>query len=124
MTTTSTREAEIIIDADVPLVRIIREFDAPVSAVFRAHVEPELFAEWNGPRDLETRIEAFECRTGGAYRYVMARGDEAYGFYGSFHEVRPDELIVQTFCFDGMPDGVKQYVSKPDCLRLGKAELK
>jgi uncharacterized protein YndB with AHSA1/START domain len=106
MTTTSTREAEIVIDPDVPLVRIVREFDAPVSAVFRAHVDPELFAQWNGPRDLATSIETFDCRTGGSYRYVMGRGDEAYGFYGSFHEVRPDELIVQTFCFEGMPDGV------------------
>lgn len=106
MTTTSTREAQIVVDPDVPLVRITREFDAPVSAVFRAHVDPELFAQWNGPRDLETRIETFECRTGGSYRYVMGRGDEEYGFFGSFHEVRPDELIVQTFCFEGMPDGV------------------
>jgi uncharacterized protein YndB with AHSA1/START domain len=106
MTTTSTREAEIIIDQDVPLVRIIREFDAPREKVFRAHVDPDLFAEWNGPSDLETRIEIHDCRTGGAYRYSMVRGDESFGFYGSFHEVRPDELIVQTFCFDGMPDDV------------------
>lgn len=106
MTTTSTRETEITIDPDVPLVRLVREFDAPVAAVFRAHVDPDLFARWNGPRDLETRIETHDCRTGGSYRYVMARGDEEYGFFGSFHEVRPDELIVQTFCFDGMPDDV------------------
>ena len=29
-----------------------------------------------------------------------------YGFHGCFHEVRPDELIVQTFTFEGAPDGV------------------
>lgn len=29
-----------------------------------------------------------------------------YGFRGCFHEVRPCELIVQTFTFEGMPDGV------------------
>jgi uncharacterized protein YndB with AHSA1/START domain len=106
MTATSTREAQIIVDPDVPLVRIIREFDAPVAKVFRAHVDPDLFRQWNGPRDLATNIETHDCRTGGSYRYVMTRGDEEYGFFGSFHEVRPDELIVQTFCFEGMPDGV------------------
>lgn len=106
MTTTSTREAEIIVDPDVPLVRIIREFDAPVAKVFRAHVDPDLFAQWNGPDDLETRLISYDCRTGGAYRYEMGSGDETYGFYGSFHEVRTDELIVQTFCFEGMPDDV------------------
>jgi uncharacterized protein YndB with AHSA1/START domain len=106
MTSTSTREAQIEVDPTVPLVRITREFDAPAEKVFRAHVEPELVARWTGPRDLTTDIDHYECRTGGSYRYVMRRGEEEYGFYGSFHEVRPNELIVQTFCFEGMPDGV------------------
>ena len=106
MTATSTRETEITIDADVPLVRIVREFDAPVEKVFRAHVDPDLFAQWMGPRDLEMTIDQFDCRTGGAYRYIHSRGDEAYSFRGTFHEVRPNELIVQTFTFEGMPDGV------------------
>ncbi len=30
----------------------------------------------------------------------------AYAFYGSFHEVRPDERLVQTFTFEAEPDGV------------------
>ena len=106
MTAASTKETEIIIDADVPLVRIVREFDAPVEKVFRAHADPQLFAQWIGPRDLEMTIDHFDCRTGGSYRYTHSRGDEAYSFRGAFHEVRPNELIVQTFTFEGMPDGV------------------
>jgi uncharacterized protein YndB with AHSA1/START domain len=51
-------------------------------------------------------IDHFDCRTGGSYRYVHVRGDEEFGFHGSFHEVRPSELIVQTFTFEGVPDGV------------------
>jgi hypothetical protein len=34
---TRTHETEITVDADVPLVRIVREFDAPPGKVFRAH---------------------------------------------------------------------------------------
>jgi uncharacterized protein YndB with AHSA1/START domain len=106
MTTTSTREATIELDEKVPLVRITREFDAPPEKVFRAHVDPELVAQWLGPRDLTMTIDHYDCRTGGSYRYVHRRGDEEYGFRGCFHEVRPNELIVQTFTFEGMPDGV------------------
>ena len=62
--------------------------------------------QWLGPRDLEMRIDTFDCRTGGSYRYVHSRDGEDYGFHGSFHEVRPNELIVQTFTYEGMPDGV------------------
>ena len=95
MTSTTHREAQIVADPDVPIVRIIREFDAPPEKVYRAHVDPELVAQWMGPN-----------RTGGSWRYVATQGDDEYGFRGCFHELRPNELIVQTFTFEGMPDGV------------------
>ncbi len=106
MTTQRTHDTEIIVDPDVPLVRIIREFDASPDKVFRAHAEAELFAQWIGPHSVEMRIDHFECRTGGSYRYVAVSDGVEYGFFGSFHEVRPGELIVQTFTFEGEPDGV------------------
>ncbi|SFK90892.1 SRPBCC family protein [Geodermatophilus ruber] len=106
MTSTSTHQTRIASDPDVPLVRITREFDAPPEKVFRAHVDPELVARWLGPRGLEMTIDTWDCRTGGSYRYLHRQGDEEYGFHGCFHEVRPNELIVQTFTFEGMPDGV------------------
>jgi uncharacterized protein YndB with AHSA1/START domain len=104
--TARTHETEIVSDPDVPLVRITREFDAPPDKVFRAHTDPDLVVQWLGPRDLTMKVDHYDCRTGGSYRYVHVRGDEEYGFHGSFHEVRPSELIVQTFTFEGEPDGV------------------
>lgn len=95
------KEAEVIVDEKVPLVRIIREFDAPVAKVFRAHVEPELFAKWNWPAGYEVRFDLFECRTGGAYRITMSGPEIAGSVHGSFHDVIPNELIVQTFGPDG-----------------------
>ena len=102
----TTHETQIVADPDVPLVRIVREFDAPPEKVFRAHTDPELIARWLGPRDVEMQIEHFDCRTGGSYRYLHTRDGEEYGFHGCFHEVRPAELIVQTFTYEGFPDGV------------------
>ncbi len=106
MTMTTTSETRITLDPDVPLVRITREFDAPPEKVFRAHTDPDLLVQWLGPRRHEMRIDHYDCRTGGSYRYVHRQGEEEYGFHGCFHEVRPDELIVQTFTFEGQPDGV------------------
>jgi uncharacterized protein YndB with AHSA1/START domain len=106
MTSTTHHETQIVADPDVPLVRITREFDAPVEKVYRAHTDPDLLVQWLGPRGLEMRIDQYDCRTGGSYRYVHSHDGEEYGFRGCFHEVRPNELIVQTFTFEGMPDGV------------------
>ncbi|MFP5372939.1 MAG: SRPBCC domain-containing protein, partial [Actinomycetes bacterium] len=95
--TSTTNQTRIEADPDVPLVRIVREFDAPPEKVFRAHVDPELVAQWMGPRSTRTRIDSWDCRTGGSWRYVALHEGQEYGFHGCFHEVGPDELIVQTF---------------------------
>jgi uncharacterized protein YndB with AHSA1/START domain len=104
--TISTHETEITVDEGIPLVRITREFDAPPAKVFRAHTDPDLVVQWLGPRRHEMHIDHYDCRTGGSYRYVHASGGNEFGFHGSFHEVRPSELIVQTFTFEGEPDAV------------------
>jgi uncharacterized protein YndB with AHSA1/START domain len=99
-------QATIEADPNVPTITITREFDHPPAKVFRAFTDRDLFVQWIGPRSVEARIDHWDCRTGGGYRYAsVADGFEAR-FYGSFHEVRPDERLVQTFTWEGAPDGV------------------
>lgn len=104
--TMTKHETEIILDPDVPLVRIIREFDAPPEKVFRAHTESDLVAKWLGPMGTEMEVGTWDCRNGGSYSYVHTIDGEDYRFRGTFHEVRPNELIVQTFSYEGFPDSV------------------
>ena len=110
MTTTSdtaTPETTINAPADLPTITIERSFASTPSQVFRAFVEPDLFSRWIGPQSIEARIEHWDARTGGSWRYAAWReGARIAGFYGSFHEVRPGERLVQTFTYDGAPDGV------------------
>jgi uncharacterized protein YndB with AHSA1/START domain len=102
----TTHETEIVADKEVPLVRITREFNAPPAKVFRAHTDPELVAQWLGPRSHEIVIDQWDCRNGGSYRFLHRHEGNEYGFRGCFHEVRPGEVIVQTFMFEDIPDGV------------------
>lgn len=106
MTSTRTRETEIAADLSVPLIRITRDFDAPPAKVFLAHTDPDLLKQWLGPRGLEMKVDHYDCRTGGSYRYIHISDGQEHGFHGSFHDVRNNELIVQTFTWEGMPDGV------------------
>lgn len=105
--TMAEHQTEIVADPDLPTIRIIREFDAPVARVFQAWTDPELFTQWIGPRRIDTRIDHWDARTGGSWRYAaLVEGREEARFYGSFHEVRPHERLVQTFTWEGAPDGV------------------
>lgn len=93
---------------DLPVIRITREFDAPAEKVFRAHTDRDLFAQWIGPRSINTTITEWDATTGGRYAYRNTRDEDGLdtGFFGSFHEVRPNQRIVQTFTWEGAPDGV------------------
>ena len=105
--TTTTHETRIEADPDLPTVRIVRDFDAPPDRVYRAWTDPELVARWLGPKETTMKIDAWDARTGGSYRYSAWRaGVELASFYGSFHECRPGERLVQTFTYEGVPDGV------------------
>jgi uncharacterized protein YndB with AHSA1/START domain len=101
----TTTQTAIEADPKLPVIRITREFAATPGQLFRAHTDPVLFARWVGPDDSDTRIEHWDARTGGSWRYISRVSGTEYAFRGCFHEVRPDR-IVQTFTFEGAPDGV------------------
>jgi uncharacterized protein YndB with AHSA1/START domain len=100
-TVTTTIEA----DPKLPIIRLTRDFAATPEQLFRAHTDPGLFVLWCGPDSLTNKIDYWDARTGGSWRYVASRDGEEYGFRGTFHEVGRDR-IVQTFTFEGQPEGV------------------
>jgi len=107
VTETTTREARIEADPNLPTIRIVREFAAPRERVYRAWADPEIFVRWMGPKGSTLKLHDWEMRTGGHWRYSsVMNGQEVASFYGSFHEVRPNDRIVQTFTWEGAPDGV------------------
>jgi uncharacterized protein YndB with AHSA1/START domain len=84
---------------------IVREFNAPRGVVFKAFTDPQLYKEWIGPRELETRIDVFEALNGGSWRYIQKdpEGNE-FAFHGVNHEVAPPDRIIGTFEFEGLPE--------------------
>jgi uncharacterized protein YndB with AHSA1/START domain len=86
-------------------ILITRVFDAPKHLVYRAWTTPELVRRWwSGQRGEVTSAE-IDLRVGGGWRYVMVanRGFEV-AFHGEYREIVPNELIVSTEVYEGMPD--------------------
>jgi uncharacterized protein YndB with AHSA1/START domain len=86
----------------LPFVDIVREFDAPADAVFRAHTERDLYRQWMSMEHVE-----LDATPGGRWCYSFhGDGDAEFSFFGVFHTVQPNELIVQTFEFNMAPGHV------------------
>jgi uncharacterized protein YndB with AHSA1/START domain len=98
-------EATIEADPKVPVIRITRDFNATPAQLLRAHTDPDLFVQWVGPNGMTTKIDQWDARTGGSWRFVQDAEGAGFAFRGCFHEIRPDR-IVQTFTYEGEPDGV------------------
>lgn len=120
----TTRETVVTADPAVPTIEIVREFDAPVERVYRAWTERELAERWIGPHSIQTRIEHWDVRRGGSWRYACGRSDEQHRFFGSFHDVVPNERITQTFTYEPFPDGVSLETATFEDLGGGRSRVR
>jgi uncharacterized protein (TIGR03086 family) len=118
-------ETAIAADGKTPTIEITREFDAPPAKVYRAHVDPDLYAQWIGPHAMTTRITRWDARTGGAWAFASDQdGETVASFYGSFHEVRPNDRIVWTFTYEGDPDNVALETLTFEAIEGGRTRLR
>lgn len=115
-------KARIEADPEVPMIHITRDFAATPAQLLRAHTDPELFVRWIGPSTSDTKIDYWDARTGGSWRFIGASGGEEYAFRGCFHEVS-DDRIVQTFTWEGQPEGVSLETLTFEDLGDGRTRL-
>jgi len=86
-------------------ILITRKLGAPRHLVYRAWTTPELIRRWWGGDRGEVTIAQVDLRVGGTWRYVMtANGGFEVAFHGVYREIVPNERIVSTDIFEGMPD--------------------
>jgi uncharacterized protein YndB with AHSA1/START domain len=102
---TGGRSAVVTLPTDTQ-IQITREFSAPRHLVYKAWTTPELVKRWWNAKRGEVTLAEIDLRVGGKWRYVMIadRGFEV-AFHGEFREIVPDERIVSTEVFEGMPPG-------------------
>jgi uncharacterized protein YndB with AHSA1/START domain len=101
---THSGKAQVTLPTD-DQIKVVREFDAAANLVYRAVTEPELVKRWWGARRGAMTVAEIDLRVGGKWRYVMdASNGQEVGFHGEFREIVPNERIVQTEAYEGIPD--------------------
>ena len=101
---TASRKAAVTLPADDQIL-ITREFDAPKELVYKAWTTPEVVRRWWSAKRGEVTVAEIDLRVGGTWRYVMiADGGMEVGFHGEYREIVPNERLVSTEVYEGMPD--------------------
>ena len=86
-------------------ILITREFDAPKELVWKAWTTPELVKRWWHANRGEMTVAEIDLRVGGTWRSVSVTPDGfEVAFHGEYREVVPNERLVSTEAFEGVPD--------------------
>jgi uncharacterized protein YndB with AHSA1/START domain len=108
MAVTSSGTAKVTLPTDEQIL-ITRDFEAPRHLVYKAFTTPELVKRWWNAKRGEVTVCEIDLRVGGKWRYVMvADGGFEVGFHGEYREIVPNERIVSTEIFEGLPEGVSE----------------
>jgi uncharacterized protein YndB with AHSA1/START domain len=103
---TSSRKAIVTLPADDQIL-ITREFDAPKHLVWKALTTPELVKRWWNAKRGEVTVAEIDLRVGGKWRYAMVIDDGTeVAFHGDYREIVPEERIVTTEIYEGLPEGI------------------
>ena len=103
MMTRTTHTATVTTPSDTQIL-ITREFDAPSHLVFQAYTTPDLVKRWWAGERGEVTVAEIDLRVGGRWRSAM-RTNEGFeiAFHGEYREIVPNERLVSTEVFEGMP---------------------
>lgn len=108
MAVTSSNRARLTLPTDEQIL-IEREFDAPRHLVYRAYTTPDLVKRWWHANRGEVISIDIDLRVGGKWRYVMtACSGPEVAFRGEYREIVPNERIVLTSFYEGVPEGVSE----------------
>lgn len=101
----NSQSASVTLPTDNQIL-ITREFNAPKELVYEAWTTPELVKRWWSAKRGEATVAEIDLRVGGRWRYAMVTDDGMeVAFHGEYREVVPNERIVSTEVYEGIPDG-------------------
>ena len=101
----NSQSASVTLPTDEQIL-ITREFDAPKELVYKAWTTPELVKRWWSAKRGEATVAEIDLRVGGKWRSAMVTDDGTeVAFHGEYHEVVPNERLVSTEVYEGIPNG-------------------
>ncbi|AIM37517.1 ATPase [Sphingobacterium sp. ML3W] len=93
------RKTKVAAEDSKQEIIITREFDLPVTLLFKAYEEPKLFEQWMG-----TKVLKMENKKHGSYAFETSHnGQVVFRANGTMHEFVPNQKITRTFEMEDSP---------------------
>jgi uncharacterized protein YndB with AHSA1/START domain len=104
---TGQKHTEISAEPGKQELFVTHVFNAERAKVYKIYTDPKLISKWWGPSRLSTKIDKYELRPGGMWRFIQNdKNGREFAFRGFYHDIEPNSRIVSTFEFEGAPGHV------------------
>lgn len=99
---------------------VTRDFDLPVSLLFKAYIEPGIVEQWMG-----TKVLKLENKKHGGYQFETsdAKGNVVLQINGAIHEYIPNQKITRTFEMENSPFAVQLEFLEFEALTENSSKL-
>lgn len=93
---------------------ITREFNAPITRVWDAWVNPKKFSEWFGPTGFKSRVKEFSLKTGGCLHTCIYNGQgvEMWGKF-TYREIIPQKKLCWEHSFSDEEGNLTRHPMAP-----------
>jgi uncharacterized protein YndB with AHSA1/START domain len=119
-----TNPTHITAQPGVPFVDLVRDFDAPPAAVYKAHTDPDLFPRWMFPPAIQLRTMQMDARAGGRWSYsCQGEGDMQMSGFGVFHSAEPNKQFIHTSEFSFAPGHPTLSITRFEDLGDGRCRM-
>ena len=68
--------------------------------IFGAWTEPDIIAQWMGPKGVDARVDTHDFRAGGLFRFVLEGGESEHVARGTFLTIDPARRLVFTWSWE------------------------
>lgn len=98
------RKTKVTADEGRQDLVITRQFDLPLSLLFKAYVDPEIVEQWMG-----TRVLKLENKRHGGWMIETSdpKGNVVVRAHGTIHDIVPEQKIIRTFEMENASFGVQ-----------------
>lgn len=89
-------------ERDTLTLRLSRVIKAPPEKVYKAFVDPDVYAAWLPPHGFVGKVHAMDARVGGKFRMSFYTASKSWSntFGGEYVELVPNKRIVHTDRFE------------------------
>lgn len=110
---------DFIVDKENNTIVVKREFDAPLTLVWKAWTDPEILDQWIAPKPWRAETKTMDFREGGHWHYAMVGpSDERHWSRYDYQSIEDLKSIIELRAFSDESGAINPDFPRTHCTNI------